>query len=242
MSPPVPYRTTIRHARTERTPHRFHYQHVMWLVDLADMPSPPRRGRRFLPHFAARDHVGDPAASIRSNVDAYLTEHGIDLAGGRILMLTNPRALGYAFNPITVFWCYGRDGRLRTVVAEVHNTFGQRTCYLVDGGRPMHEGIDKALYVSPFFEIDGTYDMRFSEPDEQLDIAIIYRRGIPSVPAFTATLHGTRGPVPRSFTWAALRRPWSSYRVIGLIHWQALQLWRKRIPVVPRRTEKGALT
>ncbi len=233
MSPPVPYRTTIRHARTERVRHAFRYRHVMWLVDLDELPSPHRRLGRWLPRFLARDHFGDPADTLRTNVERYLAGNGIELHGGRILMLTNPRSLGYVFNPITVFWCYGTDGDLRTIVAEVHNTFGERHCYLVD---PESDGraVEKDFYVSPFLSVDGTYDMRFGEPGDDVRIAITLRRGPGGDPAFAATLDGRRGKVPRSFELAALRHPAASLRVIALIHWQALRLWLRRLPVVTR--------
>ncbi len=35
-------------------------------------------------------------------------EHGIDLRGGRVLMLANAATFGYVFNPMSVFWCYRR--------------------------------------------------------------------------------------------------------------------------------------
>ena len=143
--PPVPYRTMIRHTRTQAVRHDFRYRHVMWLVDLAAVPDPPRPFRRWLPQFAARDHLGDPGASIRENVDRFLADHGIDLSGGRVLMLTNPRTMGYVFNPITVYWCYEPDDSVRAVIAEVHNTFGDRHCYLVEPVQPVHVVADVHL-------------------------------------------------------------------------------------------------
>ena len=103
------------------------------------------RPLRWLARFDARDHLGDPAASIRANVDAYLATEGVDLEGGRVLMLATPRSFGYAFNPLTVFWCHDRTGALECVVAEVHNTYGERHCYLLRPDADGHAGADKAL-------------------------------------------------------------------------------------------------
>ena len=230
----MPYRTMIRHTRTQAVRHDFRYRHVMWLVDLAAVPDPPRPFRRWLPQFAARDHLGDPGASIRENVDRFLADHGIDLSGGRVLMLTNPRTMGYVFNPITVYWCHEPDDSVRAVIAEVHNTFGDRHCYLVEPDATGRAETEKQMYVSPFFPVDGRYAMRFGPPGERVDVSITLRRDDPPAPALTATLTGRRGRTPRSFTVAALRRPGSSLRVIALIHWQALQLWLRRLPLVPR--------
>ena len=236
MSPPIPYRSTIRHVRIEGVDRRFSYRHVLWLVDLDDVPtlSNGRLRRALLPHFAARDHFGDPGASLRSNVEQYLTERGIDLDGGKVLMLANPRSFGYAFNPLTVYWCYRRDETLACVIAEVQNTYGGRHCYLVLPDADGHSQADKEFYVSPFLAVDGSYDMRFGEPGEELDIAITLRRGSPSEAVFRASLRGTRLPQPRSFLAAALRRPGSSWRVIALIRWQGLRIWARRVPIVPR--------
>ena len=69
--------------------------------------------------------------SIRRNLDRWLAAHGVDLHGGRVVMLAQARVLGYVFNPLTVYWCHGPDGALACVVAEVHNTYGERHCYLL---------------------------------------------------------------------------------------------------------------
>ena len=40
-------------------------------------------------------------------------ERGIDLTGGRVLLLCYPRLLGYTFNPLSVYFCYRAGGELR---------------------------------------------------------------------------------------------------------------------------------
>ena len=108
-----------------------------WFVDLDELP---RHGP--LARFEARDHLGDPDRTLRENLDTYLADHGIDLAGGRITMLTNARSLGYVFNPLTLFWCHDPAGEIVCVVAEVHNTYSQRHRYLLhpdDAGARRHD-------------------------------------------------------------------------------------------------------
>ena len=95
------------------------------------------RWPRPLARFDARDHLGDPQASIRANVDRFLAARDVDLRGGRVPMLAHARVLGYVFNPLTVYWCHRPDGTLACVVAEVHNTYGDRHCYLL---RPDERG------------------------------------------------------------------------------------------------------
>ena len=257
---PVLYATTIEHERRAPVRHAFHYRHTMWLVDLDAVPAVPRVLGP-LATFEARDHFGDPDATLRSNVDAYLAEHGIDLRGGRVLMLANPRSFGYVFNPLTIYWCYDGAGSVpereagsvpereagsvpergtgepACVIAEVHNTYGGRHCYLITPDASGHAEVDKDFYVSPFFAVDGRYEMRFSEPGEQLEVSIALRRGESMEPVFRATLAGHRTVTRvRSVSRAAARHACGSWKVMALIRWQGIRLWLRRVPLVPHTT------
>jgi len=104
---PALYETTVRHVRTAPFRNTFSYASSMWLVDVDDTDLPSlARPLRALPRFKARDHLGDPRRSLRQNIEHYLAGNGIDLAGGRVLLLTSPRSLGHAFNSLSVWWCH----------------------------------------------------------------------------------------------------------------------------------------
>ncbi|MFP5312151.1 MAG: DUF1365 family protein, partial [Actinomycetes bacterium] len=124
------YRTAISHVRRSPLKNAFTYRSYSWFVDVDALPRLPVLLRP-LAVFRAGDHLGDPEASIRSNVERYLRTQGLEPDGGPIHMLTSARVLGYVFNPLTLFWCYRSDGGLQCVVAEVHNTYGERHCYLL---------------------------------------------------------------------------------------------------------------
>jgi DUF1365 family protein len=232
------YRTRVAHGRTERVRHGFAYRHATWLVDLDNLPRLPR-GLRGLARFEARDHLGDPSATLRQNVDAYLGTEGVDLAGGRVHMLATPRSLGYAFNPLSVFWCHDRTGALVCVVAEVHNTYGERHCYLLRPDADGHAGADKAFYVSPFFGVDGHYEMSFTDPvgpraapTDPLEVAITLSRAGQVV--FRASLAGHADARRPSFLAGSLRYPAAGLRATALIRLQGIRLWLKHLPVTPR--------
>jgi DUF1365 family protein len=229
------YRTRVAHGRTERVQHGFSYRHATWLVDLDDVPVLPR-ALRWLARFDARDHLGEPTASIRANVDAYLAAEGVHLDGGRVLMLATPRSFGQAFNPLSVFWCHDRTGALACVVAEVHNTYGERHCYLLRPDAHGHAGADKAFYVSPFFAVDGRSDMTVTDPtavgDGELRVAITLTRHDEVV--FRASLAGVPDPGAPSFLAGSLRHPAAGRRTIALIRLQGIRLWLKHLPVMPR--------
>lgn len=218
---PGVYDATVTHTR--RTPFRRRFSHRThtWLVDLDRLPDHGLRGR-----FEARDHLGDPGASIRENVERFLALQGVELRGGRILMAANARAFGYCFNPISVFWCYDAAGSLAGVVVEVHNTYGDRHAYLVHPDAQGRATTDKRMYVSPFHGTDGRYDLALPTPGERLHVAVTLRADDGEV--FSAVLSGRR-------TSAS---PWRTApaALTGslLIRMHGIWLWARRLPLRPR--------
>jgi DUF1365 family protein len=228
------YEGQVVHARPggEAAPYVFRYGVYMWLVDL---DRPPRLPLLLAPlgRIRSRDHLGDPQRSIRENVDAFLASRAVDLAGGRVVMLTNARALGHVFNPLTVYWCYTADGQLHCIVAEVHNTYGERHCYLLHPGQRGRVEADKAFYVSPFLTVDGRYRMTFSEPGDRLSIQMELVQDGRRV--FQASLTGRRRPLTaRELVRLAARYPFMTARVTALIHYNGVKLWLRRVPRVRR--------
>ncbi|MFJ6940502.1 DUF1365 domain-containing protein [Streptomyces sp. NPDC101132] len=235
---PALYATEVRHVRT--TPFRYGLRHrtYMWLVDLDDLPVLPRPLRPFA-RFEARDHFAGEASSLRAGLDAYLAAQGARRPEGRVLMLAHARVLGHVFNPLTLYWCHDGSGRLDCVVAEVHNTYGERHCYLL---RPDAEGraeVAKDFYVSPFFGVEGGYRMRLPLPGDRLDLTVQLRHGDGSRP-LTATVRGTHRPAGgRALLAALLRNPWSTAGVSLGIRRHGIRLYLKRLPVQPRPTRPG---
>jgi uncharacterized protein len=226
------YPCEITHVRAHPIRRAFRYRSYLWLVDLGDLPRVPPPLRPFA-RFRSRDHLGDPAWSIRANVDAYLARQGISLAGGRVLMLGHAAALGYVFNPLTVFWCHHADGSLAAVIAEVHNTYGQRHVYLLHPDGRGRAQADKDFYVSPFLPVAGRYRLHLPEPDVTLRLSVTLHLDGRTVLAASVT--GTRRTyTPRRLLGCALRHPWVTGQVTALIHWQGIRLAARRLPVFPR--------
>jgi DUF1365 family protein len=226
------YPCEVTHARPDPVRNSFRYRGYLWFVDLDDLPRLPAP-LRWLGGLEARDHLGDPALSIRANLDAYLGTQGVDLAGGRVTMLAAARVAGYVFNPLSVFWCHRPDGSLACVVAEVHNTYRQRHCYLLRPGADGTARTPKAFYVSPFEAVEGSYRMRLPEPAERLGISIVLDR--PGRRPFTAGLSGHRVPLtaPRLLA-LALRYPLAPLVASLRIRRQGIALWLRGLAVVPR--------
>ena len=227
---PWTFGARVTHGRREPVHHGFSYRQPIWLIDLDHVPV-ARGPFRSLLRFDARDHLGDPRDSLRANLDRFLADHGEERPS-RVLLLTNPRSLGHAFNPLSVFWCLDARGVPGAVVAEVQNTFGERHCYLLHPDAQGSAQAAKALYVSPFFPVDGRYEMRLADPRARLDLAITLHRE--DRPVFHATLRaGAPAPV-RSIVLAALRNPATGWWVSARIRLQGIRLWRRGVAIAPR--------
>ncbi|GAA5069645.1 DUF1365 domain-containing protein [Nocardia callitridis] len=224
-------RTRIHHTRLDPTRYAFQTRSYSWLVDLDELPSLPRVLRPFA-GFRSRDHQGDPQRTLRANIDTYLHENGIDLGGGRVRMLANASVLGYVFNPLTLYWCRDHDDQPICVVAEVHNTYGQRHRYLLRTDERGHARTPKEFYVSPFNEVRGEYRMRLPEPDERLHASIVLAD---PEPVFVAAMTGrcltaTTGTVLR----AIIEVPLAPLLVAVLIRWHGVRLWARGLHIIPR--------
>lgn len=218
---PALYRATVRHARRTPVDHRFRYRTYYWLVDVDRPPRLPWP-LRWLGRVDMRDHL---------DIRSVLLDKG--LSAERILLLTGARTLGYVFNPISVYWCYDGGGALVAQVAEVHNTYGGRHAYVLRPDATGSSTVDKAMYVSPFHPVDGSYELRISPPADGVAVSVTLRR--PGAQPFVAGLHGRR----ENFTLANVVRawvrcPWAPMRVTALIRWQGVRLWRRGLEVQAR--------
>ena len=241
----------IVHHRFQPKKHLFTYPVFIFSVDLDKVSECGRRLRLFghnrfsLYTLRDSDHGSLPDASIKENVIALLRERGYAGPVEKIFMVTQFRVLGYLFNPVTFYYCYA-GGEEVAFVAEVNNTFHQRHSYVFFGdGESGQDGsrafrTDKVFYVSPFLEMDLVYTFRFEPLGKKLGVFIDdYRPGAGSGAPETLMLktHIVGRHVPLTdarLLLSFLRIPYMSAWIIGWIHWQALKLWLKKVPLVFR--------
>lgn len=171
---------------------------------------------------------------LKQRVVAHLAKQGVDLTGGRVLLVTLPRVLGYLFNPVSFYFCYDRTGTPVAALAEVTNTFKEMKPFVL--GPETREQPDtfrlrvpKNFYVSPFSDVDVAFDFKLRVPADRLSIQIDDYVG--DERTLTSTLTGPRQPLTdRRLAWFTLKYPFITLRIIGLIHWHAFRLWLKKIP------------
>lgn len=234
---------TLRHRRFAPVPHAFTYPLFMALLDVDRLPALMRVSRLTSYNrlnwasFHDRDHLGDPARPMRERLATDAARHGLDLPGGRIFLLTHLRYLGYGFNPVSFFYCLDTAGRLQLLLAEVSNTFGGRHNYWLqpDGAaRRFRSAAAKSLYVSPFMPAELDYAFAITPPEDRL-VAHMETVDAAGTVGFDATLSLERRPWNAGEIRRALvRHPAMTASVVAGIHWQALRLWWKGVPVVER--------
>lgn len=241
----VLYRGDVMHARLKPVLHRFVYRVLNILIDLDRLAEADRQSRLFavnrrgLFSFHERDHGPLDGTPLASYVRSVAADAGVDLDGGRILLLCYPRLMGYAFNPLSVYYGYDARGRLALLIYEVRNTFGEHHSYVCPV-RPGEESVAgtrqtcaKRFYVSPFIGMDMRYHFRLSPPREDVKIRILETDA--GGPLLSATFHGRKEPLTSPHLIAAfLALPFVTLKVMGGIHYEAARLWLKGAHLVPR--------
>lgn len=250
---PCLYECSVVHHRTSPQEHQFQYRLFMLALDLDHIPSLGfafpwfRHNRPGLYAFYDQDHLPLPTPTdlpappattptTKQSLTRWLAQNGVQLPpDARVLLLTLPRMLGYVFNPVSFYFCSSSLGAPICAVAEVGNTFAERKLYLLPPSclaptqdRYQHSQ-PKHFYVSPFFDLTTCFSFNLMIPGEHLHLRIDDLTDGKRV--LSTALTGRRLPfTAASFGWQTFKCPLVTLKVIGLIHWNALRLWLKRIP------------
>jgi uncharacterized protein len=251
------------HHRFAPKAHRFDYRIFLFALDLDELAHCESKLRLFSVNhrnlYSFREHdffpVGEsvhnasPATSaviknpnvtdrsLKAQIIARLADTGIDLTGGRVLLVTLPRVFGCLFNPVSFYFCFDRDGQPAAAIAEVTNTFREMKPYILgpDTCRPGERGatfslrLPKYFYVSPFTDTDVAFDFTLRTPGDQLSIQIDDYDATQRT--LTSVLSGSRRTLTDArLAWYTFKYPFITLKVIALIHWHAFKLYLKKVP------------
>lgn len=231
------YAGVLRHRRFTPVVRTFRYGVFHAALDLDELSVLDRHLRLFAYNrpgvvaFRDRDHLGPLDAPVRDKLAVYLRRHGHTLApDDRVVLHANLRVFGHVFDPVSWFHVHDRAGRLRLVVAEVHNTFGEIHCYLLDDleagrGATHRSRRAKRFHVSPFQRVEGAYRFTIGDlgPRHRIHIDVLDPAGRR---IFDATLDERRRPLTDAqLARLLLRYPWVTLKTSLAIRWQALRLW-----------------
>jgi uncharacterized protein len=237
------YVGTLRHRRFRPVGHEFTYPLFMSFLDIDRIPElmkiSPFAGydRWNWTSFDNRDYFGNVQLPLRERLRADAAANAVDLPDGKIFLLTHLRYLGYVFNPVSLFYCYDRNGSLSTILAAVNNTFGETHNYWLTSQQQAAQrnscsyGVTKAFHVSTFLDLNCDYRFTFADPGASLVVQmnVTGEDGL----LFDSSLKLQREAWSRTNLHRMLiRYPFMTLRVIAGIHWQAARLYLKNVPVV----------
>jgi uncharacterized protein len=241
----------VRHTRLRPVRHAFAYRTFFLMLPMRSLqargPGALARNRWAPLSFYDADHGdgrGADTGGALAWLDALLQAEGIADATGEVWLHCYPRVWGFAFKPVSFWYCHREDGGLRAIVVEVNNTFGERHCYLLDHPRYGAElQADKVFHVSPFCPVEGSYRFRFLRtPDLKRTVARIDyddAQGPVLLTSVSGELQPLNAKTIRHALWAY---PAMTYGVVLRIHWQAAKLWLQRIPFFRKPAPPAALT
>jgi DUF1365 family protein len=248
------YKAKVMHHRLAPKVHSFHYNVFLFYLDLDEIDLLGKRlkfmsrNRFNLFNFRDMDHLQlprekpDPSKNVRQHITAYLEQNGVNIAHGRIMVLTNLCTLGYQFNPVSFYFCYDEAGQPVCSVVEICNTFLEMKPYFLGADTRQNDAFklntEKYFYVSPFIDMDTNFDFDLNIPGEKLKIKIddYDKEG---KRFFISTLNGIRKPLTdANLLLYFISFPLITIKVITLIHWQAFKLWLKKIPFHKKESHK----
>lgn len=232
----------VVHARLRPIPHALKYKVFSLLFDLSNLDALERRLKLFsrnrfnLLSLYDQD-FGNGDADLLAYLKDIAAQSEIEATITRFSMLAYPRILGFAFNPLTVYFGYDAHDRVCLVIYEVNNTFGERKSYVLpafpDADGLIWQQCPKQLYVSPFNAVDGTYSFHITPLEEQLTIGVALKDAEGA--KLRAHFHGMRESLSdKNLVWALARTGWMTINIVAGIHWEALKLWLKGMKLVPQ--------
>lgn len=237
------YEGQVSHTRMQPVHHQFDYRIFMMYVDLDELPTLFAKrwfwsaSKPALARFRRERHLG--SGDLKCAVKDLVVKQAGFRPAGPVRLLTNFAYFGYWFNPVSFYYCFAEDGEtVDAIVVEVNNTpWGEQHCYVEScrsqvSNKPWRFEVAKQMHVSPFMPMDVHYTWVLKQPAEKLSVFMANRTF--GTRDFKAMLNLQRKELTsHALAGVLLRYPLQTASTMIRIHWQALRLWLKRVPVYP---------
>jgi len=237
------YSGFVTHRRFKPKRHFFTYKTFSLLIDLKEIKNLEKEIKFFsynklnILSFYDRDHGPRDGSSLIKWVKKTLLTAKINIGSGNIKLLCYPRFFGYVFNPLSIFYCYDDELKLKAILYEVKNTFNEQHTYVFSvspkSNLILHK-CNKKFYVSPFMEMETFYNFRLLKPKNILNVFIKQRDTEGTL--LTACQVGKKIEMSaKNLFFQFLTHPLMSFKVILAIHFEAFRLWTKGVKHVKRK-------
>jgi DUF1365 family protein len=248
------YEGFVKHIRVKPVFHRLRYPLYFYCIDLEELPQMDKN----LPLFGYNrlrpvsihdvDYLDNVAGSIKDKLMPFLEQSGLADDVQRIYLITQPRYFASIFNPVSFYCCFDNNEKLKCVVTEVNNTFGERHIYILKDAQnqadiyPAVFATDKTFHVSPFNNVSGSYEMSFSDIGDEIDIHVDLIRNDEKV--FGAQLFGKARPVTTQEQLSLiLRHPLTPRLTMARIYWEAAKLYfLRKLSYIPKPVSLSPMT
>tara|TARA_B100000424_G_C22846186_1_gene451327 strand:- start:161 stop:922 length:762 start_codon:yes stop_codon:yes gene_type:complete len=239
------YKGIVTHRRFKPKRHFFNYKTFSVLFDLDELKDLEKKISIFSLNkfnvfsFYNKDHGNRDGSDIKNWVKNNLNKFNINFEVSKIKLLCFPRIFGYVFNPLSIFYCYNEKSELRAILYEVKNTFNEQHTYIFqvkNNSKIITQSCNKKFYVSPFMEMETSYNFRLSEPKETLSV-FIKQKDIDGMLLSACQIGKKEQISTKRLLINFLKHPMMTIKIIMAIHFEALRLWRKGVKLVRRNTK-----
>ena len=128
----------MTHERFLPKYHKLAYDVFQVLVDLDDIQNLAKHSRWWsiekfnAVSFYRKDYLPGDGDLKQTVINKIKSETG-ELFDGKVFLLANLRYWGYCYNPVSFYFCYDSQNRLRFILDDINNTpWNERHCYVHD--------------------------------------------------------------------------------------------------------------
>ena len=237
------YNGKVIHKRFKPKEHYFKYSVFSLLIDLSELRKIEQEISFFslnkfnLISFYEKDHGERDGSSLEEWVKKNLEQNKIETVDIKIKLLCYPRIFGYVFNPLSIFFVYNQNDKLKSILYEVKNTFGEQHTYIfrID----QHQNVfkhdcSKKFHVSPFIEMNCKYFFKTQLPDEKISVIIDQHDNEGKI--LYASQDGKRSNLTsKELLKSYINHPLMTFKIILAIHFEAFKLWSKGIKFIKKK-------